>query len=67
MICVSLELKYQLRDYLLLLFKRPFMKFVFEPHKNLRKASNHLKEEIRVDTDFMLKTHSQTAMLRWEV
>lgn len=43
------------------------MKFVFEPHKILGKPLNHLKEEIRVDTNFTLKTHSQTAVLRWEV
>lgn len=41
------------------LFKRPFMKFVFEPHKILGKLLNHLKEEIRVGTNFVLKTHSQ--------
>lgn len=43
------------------------MKFVFEPHKILGNPLNHLKEEIRVDTNFMLKTHSQIAVLRWEV
>lgn len=42
------------------------MKFVFEPHKILGKLLNHLKGEIRVDTNFMLNTHSQIAVLRWK-
>lgn len=42
------------------------MKFVFEPHKILGKLLNHLKEAIRVGTNFMLKTHSQIAVLRWK-
>lgn len=36
-LCFFSKLKCQLRDDLLSLFKRPFMKFVFEPHKILGK------------------------------
>lgn len=54
-LCFLSKLKCQLRDDLLLLFKRPFMKFVFEPHKNLSKASSHLKEEIKSWFKFHVK------------